>query len=137
MAVTTARQYHTQQVHYLRKTISYTDNGSEVEVGRVPAGALIKKESSGVHITTAFNASAGNVLQLGTNGGDTDASDDPNVFGTSLALGTATFVPADVATGAYLLTQDTIITATVELTGTAATAGSAEVIIEYIPDNDG
>ena len=114
--------------NYFRKDITYLDNGSAVTVGVIPANSLIKKESSGVHVTTAFNASAGNVLQFGT-------SDDPNAFGTSLALGTATFVPADVASGAYLVTQETTITATVELTGTAADAGAGVVVIEYYPDH--
>lgn len=129
---TTARQYHQQMVHYLRKSIAYTDDGTELDVGIIPSGALILKSASGVHITTAFNASAGNVLQVGTS----DGTDDPNLYGTSLALGTATFVPLDEAVGGYLVTQDTTISCTVELTGTAATAGAGEVIICYIPDND-
>lgn len=131
-----ARQYHTKQTHYLRKSISYTDDGSEIEVGMVPAGSVINKASSGVHITTAFNASGGNVLDVGTNGGATGASDDPDLFGTDLALGTLGFVPVDEAVS-YLLTRDTIITASVALTGTAATQGAAEVVVEFYPDIDG
>lgn len=127
-----ARKHTSQQVPYARKTISYTDNGSEIDVVTVPAGSLILKPSSGVHVTTAFNASAGNVLQVGTS----DGTDDPNLYGTSLALGTATFVPLDEAVGTYLVTVDTTISVTVELTGTAATAGSAEVVVTWIPDND-
>lgn len=127
-----ARQYHTQQVHYLRKSIAYTDDGTELDVGTIPAGSLVLKPISGVHVTTAFNASAGNVLQVGGSAG----VDDPNLFGTSLALGTATFVPLDEAVGGYLVTVDVTISASVELTGTAATAGAGEVVICFIPDND-
>ena len=136
MAVTTARQYHQTMTHFLRKTISYTDDGSEITVGKIPANSVINKASSGVHVTTAFNAASTNQLDIGTNGGDTGASDDPDLFGTNLALGTLGFVPLDEAVS-YLVTQDTIITCSVDLTGTAATAGSAEVIIEFYPDLDG
>lgn len=125
----TARQYHTQQVHYLRKSIAFGDNGTALTVGVIPAGALILKSASGVHVTTAFNAGTTNTLNIGTS-----ANDD--LYATLLALGTTTFVPADEAVS-FLVTEETTITATVVLTGTAATTGAGEVIILYIPDNDG
>lgn len=126
----TARQYHTQQVHYLRKSITFSDNGTAVTVGYIPAGALILKPLSGVAVTTAFNAGTANVLDIGT-------SDNDDLFGTDLALGTTNFIPCDENVGGYLVAADTTITATVALSGTAATAGAGEVIIAYIPDNDG
>lgn len=128
--MSTARQYHTQQVHYLRKSITFADNGVAVTVGTIPAGSLVLRPVSGVHVTTAFNAGTGNVLDIGSS-----ANDD--LWGTDLALGTATFVPVDEAIGGFLVTADTVVTATVALSGTAATAGAAEVVICYIPDNDG
>lgn len=127
---TVARQYNWQLVHYMRKTISYSDNGTAVEVGVLPAGALIIKPASGVHVTTVFNAGTSNVLDIGVTA-------DDDLFGTDLSLGTATFVPLDEAVGTFLQSSATRITATVTLSGTAATTGSAEVIIAYIPDNDG
>lgn len=131
------RQYHHQMVHFLRKSITFGDNGTELTIGTIPAGSLILKAMSGVHVTTVFNAGTGNVLDVGTNGGASGASDDPDLFGTDLALGTATFVPLDEAVGGYLVTQDTNITCTVALSGTAATTGAGEVVICYIPDTDG
>ena len=130
-AGTTAREFTSQQVHYLRRSIAYTDDGNELDIGIIPAGSLILKPLSGVSINTPFNASGGNVLQVGGSAG----VDDPNRWGTSLALGTAGFVPCDEAVS-YLVTVDVTISATVELTGTAATAGQGEVVIAYIPDND-
>lgn len=124
-----ARQFHTQQVHYLRKSIVYGNNGSAVTVGVIPAGALILKASSGVHVTAAFNAGTSNVLDIGT-------SADDDLFGTDLALGSIAFVPLDEAVS-MLVASDTTITATVALSGTAASAGAAEVVIAYVPDNDG
>lgn len=131
--MSTARQYHTQQVHYLRKTITFEDDGTEVTVGYIPSGSIIIKAASGVAVTTAFNAGTGNVLDVGAD----DGNDDPDEWGTDLALGATNFVPLDEAVGTYLMSADTEITCTPALTGTAATAGSAEVIICYIPDNDG
>lgn len=128
--MSTARQYHQQMVHYLRKGITFADNGTAVTVGTIPAGSLILKAASGVHVTTAFNAGTSNVLDIGTN-----ANDD--LFGTDLALGSATFVPLDEAIGGYLVADEAVITTTPALAGTAATAGAAEVVICYIPDNDG
>jgi hypothetical protein len=125
-----SREFHTQQTHYLRKTIFFSDNGVAKTVGVIPAGSLILKPSSGVHIVTVFNAGTTNTLNVGS-------SADDDLFGTLLALGTATFVPLDEAIGGFRVAADTTVTATVVLTGTAATTGEAEVVISYIPDNDG
>ena len=124
-----ARQFHTQQVHYLRKSITYADDGVEVEIGKLPAGATILKPLSGVNVDVAFDAGSTNVLDIGT-----DANDD--LYGTDLALGSIAFVPLDEAV-AMTVSSETTITATVALTGTAATAGSGEVVICYAADNDG
>lgn len=125
-----ARQYHQQVVHFLRKSITFANNGKAVTVGKIPAGSLILRPVSGVHVTTAFNAGSTNVLDIGS-------SDNDDLFGTDLALGTTTFVPVDETVGGFLVASDTTITATVALSGTAATAGAGEVVIAYIPDTDG
>ncbi len=129
---TTSRLYHTQQVHYLRKTFGFA-NETETNVGNIPSGSLIIKPMSGVHISTAFNATTTNVLDVGFSANP----DDPNHLATILDLKTATFVPLDLAVGGYLVTHDVTVTATISHTGAAASAGSGEVIICYIPDNDG
>ena len=124
-----ARLLHTQQIHYGRVGIVYGDNGVVKTIVKIPAGSLILKALSGVHITTVFNAGANNYLDIGT-----IADDD--LFGTDLSLTTATFVPLDEAVGTFYCTSETTVTATLGLTGTAATTGAAEVFIAYIPDND-
>jgi hypothetical protein len=128
-AGTVARDYGVQMVHYLRKNVVFGDNGTAKTVGVVPAGALILKALSGVAVETAFNAGTTNTLNVGTS-----ANDD--LYGTLLALGSVAFVPCDEAVG-FRVAADTTITATVVLTGTAATTGDAEVVIAYICDNDG
>ena len=124
-----ARQFHTQQIHYLRRTITFADNGTTVTIGTIPAGAVLVKPISGVTVSVAFNGGTTNTLDLGP-------STDPgtNLWATVLALGTIGFIPLDeVVTN--VVTADTIVQGAVVSTA-GASAGSAEVIIAYIPDND-
>lgn len=130
VAGSTARQYHTQQTHYLRRSIAYTDDGLTLDLGYVPAGAIVI--NAGVIVKTAFNAGSTNVLDIGTSA-DTDG------MATDLALGTVGRVLADeLATSNDLgpYSADTLLQCVVDLTGTAATTGEAEVFVEYIVDND-
>jgi hypothetical protein len=78
-------------------------------------------------VSAVFDAGSTNVLDIGT-------SADDDGFATDLALGTIGVITGDsaIATSndAYL-TADTTIIATVDLTGTAATAGAAVAWVEY------
>lgn len=126
-----ARDFQKQMIHYLRKTIGFAMDGvAYVKVGVIPAGSLILRPLSGVQVGTAFNAAGSNTLNIGTPG-------NTDLFATLLALGSAAFVTLDEAAGLPPVAADTTVVAEVVLTGTAATAGAAEVIIAYIPDNDG
>lgn len=128
-AGSTARRYHTSQVHYLLKKIQYSGGASAVvTVGKVPAGAVVI--NAGVVVATAFNAGTSNVLDIGT------ATDDDG-FATDLALGTIGRIAADeLATSNDLgpFVADTAITATLALSGTAATAGEGWVYVEFLPN---
>ena len=126
----TARQFHSQQVHFLRKGFTYSDNGTTLTVGTIPAGSVIIKPMSGVHVATVFNAGTNNFMDVGT----TATAD---LFGTDLSLLTATFVPLDEAIGGYVVASDTTVTMLLQLSGTAATTGAGELIICYVPDIDG
>lgn len=134
MAVgSTARQYPWQLVHYLRRKVSFESGSAAIPVGVIPAGALIVKPMSGVQVVTAFNSGTNKQCDVGfTDGSTTDA----DYFGTDLSLSAAGFVPLDETVGLYRVANDSTITVTLDLTGTAATAGEADVIICYIPDND-
>ncbi len=129
-AGTAARQFHTQQIHYLRKSIAYTDNGTTVTVGTIPAGSLVLKPISGVSVNVAFNGGTTNTLDIGPS---TDSG--TNLWMTVGALGSIAFVPLDEAV-TMLVSVDTIVQAAVVSTASAS-AGTAEIIIAYIPDNDG
>lgn len=126
---TTAREYPFQMVHYLRKGFTYADDGSTLTVGTLPAGAQIIKPMSGVAVNVAFNAGSTNVLDIGT-------AATADLYATDLALGTIAFVPLDEAVS-MTVAAATTITAAVDLTGTAASAGQGEIIICYVLDNDG
>jgi hypothetical protein len=129
-----ARDFNKQMIHYLRLGVVFGDNNVVKTVGVIPAGSQILNLISGVFIRTVFNAGSTNVLDIGT-------SVTGDLYATDLALGTKAFVAIDEAATAtnvntWYVTVDTTITATVQLTGTAATTGAAEIVIAYIPDND-
>lgn len=123
-----ARVYHTQQVHYLRKSMTY-DGTLSVDVGTVPSGALIIPNASGAFVTTAFTASTTvQTLNIGY-------ADDADEYASALVLTTAGQIELDVETD-LLVPADRTITATLTA-GSGPTAGALEVVIAYIPDNDG
>lgn len=128
---TPAREYHTQQLHYLRKGITFADIGSTVSLGKLPAGAIV--DNAYVLVSTEFNSGSTDTLDIGTSG-DTDD------FATGIDLQTAGKIAADeLATADDLgpYASDTELKAVVAATGTAASAGAGEVVVTYIPDNDG
>ena len=125
--MSTAREYHTQQIHYLRKSMTY-DGTLSVDVGTVPSGALIIPNASGAFVTTAFAGGTPQTLNIGY-------ADDADEYATALVLTTAGQIELDVETD-LLVPADRTITATLTA-GATVSAGALEVIIAYIPDNDG
>ena len=125
-----AREYSYQLVHFMRLTMDYTDDETAKTVGTIPAGAVVLKSASGVNVTTAFDAAGANTISLGITG-------STQKFASALALGTADFVECDTTGSFHVGASDISVLATITMTGTAASAGSAEVVIAYVPDNDG
>jgi hypothetical protein len=132
-AGSTAREYHQNVIHFLRKTITYLNDGQTITVGTIPSGSIILPELSGVYVTTAFNGGSTNTCDVGITGTTTK-------YSSALALGTAGFIEQDVYTTSSntvaLTTSDETIIATVVSTASAS-AGSAEVVMAFIPDTDG
>ena len=131
---TTARQLPYQVVHTLRIKVNYNDAGIAAGVGKqwLPKGAIIT--STSVQVGTAFNAGTTNVLTVGTNAGNYDnivAAADADE--TALAI-TNAIKPTGTALGP--LAADARVFVKYTQTGTAATAGSATVLIHYVPDTD-
>lgn len=129
----TARQLATQQVHYLRKRITFADYGTTVTVGKLPPKASVI--GGGVHVITAFNSSGTDLLDVGFIGATTDADG----YATLLTMAAVGYIVLDE------LATTTNIQGTVTHTVTCApaqsvadaTAGVADVIIQYVVDNDG
>lgn len=122
------RQLQTQQVHFLRKGFTFADHGQTVTVGAVPAGTVLMKPLSGVHISTAFNG-APQKVDIGPS---TDSGTD--LWATALSISAAGFVPFDEAVSNYV-SVDTVVQAFVQ--ASAASAGVGQIIIAYVPNTDG
>lgn len=117
-----------QDVQYIRKNLVFGDTGAKI-IGVLPLGAIIIKPMSGINVQTVTNAGTANVIDIGTTA-------DDDLYGTDLSTATAGFVPLDENVG-LRMTADTTITATLGLTGTAATTGDVDVVICYATPNGG
>ena len=126
-----AKEYHTDQIHYLRKDITYADNGLTVVVGYLPSGALVLPAVSGAYVTTAFDGNATNTTDIGITGSTTK-------YASALALGTLGHIELDVITDASgnssMTTAVEEVIATVISTA-SATAGAASIVVAYLPPN--
>lgn len=127
-----ARQAPWQMVHYMRKTVSYSDTGISTGVPfkhYLPSGASIMYVM--VKVKTAFNAASTNVLTVGYNSTSYDnmvAAADVDESATEASM---------VLRGADLtVSSDQRVYIKYTQTGDAATTGSAEVVIAYVPSND-
>lgn len=125
-AGTTARVTEHQVVHFIRKDITYSNAGQTVTVGVLPAGALIVKAMSGVHVSTAFSGGSAYTLDVGYS---TDSG--TNNLATALTLAAVGFVVLDETVTDMYLTADRTIQALVTSDGTA---GVAQIVIAYIPN---
>lgn len=125
-----ARRHHTQQVHYLRKKITYAIENTVIDIGVIPAYASVI--GGGVHIKTAFNDSGTDTLDVGFRGGS--STDDPNGYSTELAIDAVGYIPLDElgATTNIIQTVDTIVTCTYNGQNNNASAGEAYVTITYV-----
>lgn len=120
-----ARQLHTQQIHYFRKRVNYNDAGigAGVVLGTMPAGGMIVLQS--VRVSPAFNAGTTNALNVGTTAGGTQLFTDAATAGARLP----TIANLSFAADTDLFVQ-------YAQTGGAATAGVADIVIGFAPNND-
>lgn len=119
------RVMHHQQFHYFRKRVNYNDAGISAGVvfGTMPAGAMITSQN--VRVSTAFNAGTTNALNVGTTAGGTQLFTDAATAGArSPTIANLTFA------------TDTDLYVQYAQTGAAATAGVADIVIGYAPNND-
>lgn len=132
MSGPSARVLQSQAVHFLRKRITYSSNGTVLTVGKLPAGASVV--GGGVHIVTAFNDSGTDTLDVGFIGGTTD----DNAYATLLDMSAVGWIVLDelATTTNIQQTVDATVTARYNGQNSNATAGIADVIIWYVPNTD-
>lgn len=127
-AGSTARQYHQQMLHYLRKGLDEV-SGTSISLGIIPAGAVIVPPISGIHVRTVFSGT-NPVADIGVTG-------TLEKYASDLDLDAAVaYLPLDVATADLLVSADTEIICTLDLSTPVAADGVAEALIFYVPDND-
>jgi hypothetical protein len=133
MSGPSARVNQSQTVHFLRKRINYVSNGTTITVGKIPAGASVI--GGGVHVVTAFNDSGTDTLIVGFIGSTTD----DNAYATLLDLSAVGYIVLDelATTTNIQQTVDATVTCVYAGQNSNATAGVADVIIQYIPNTDG
>lgn len=136
-AGTTARQYSQQMVHYLRKTLTFADDATAVTVGVIPSGAVIITAMSGAVVTTVFNDTGNDFLDIGVSAATGGVTANDDLFATDLDVSSLGFKALDESVAGILLSADTTITATYTGANSDSSTGSAEIVICYIPDNDG
>lgn len=112
---------------YLRGTVKFSDTGVatgiDLEKGRgIPAGSF--HLATYIHVKTAFNAASTNVLVVGTS-----ADDDAYVAAGDVAEGTVAMTRVN---GKGYIAADTVPLVKYTQSGTAATAGEAEIVFEFI-----
>jgi len=121
-----ARQYHTQQTHFLRLPFTFaTASGVSLKVGTLPAGARVLRQTT--FVETAFNAGTTNTINVGYSANGTD------VLNAGAGGAIATLVTA-VPAAAGPIAADTDVFVQYNQTGGAATAGAGTVVIEYVPN---
>lgn len=123
-----ARNDGYQGVQTLVKKITYLDFGTTVVVGKLPAGASVI--GGGVHITTAFNSTGTDLLNVGFIGATTDA----DAYATLLTLAAVGFLALDEL-GATTNIQGAVehtVTCAPAQSNADATAGEAWVIIQFV-----
>lgn len=124
----TARQNPTQQVGYLRKHISF-DGGLSGTLPPLPDGAILV--SGDVYVHTPFNDGTANTVNIGIEG-------EADRYMSAGSLAAAAIVSFDdLVIGNSLVSSDQAITYNLTQTAGDATTGSADIVITYIPNNDG
>ncbi len=125
------QQFHTNQTHYLRKTLAVGSitSASAVNIGYIPSGAVVLGVSAVVSV--AFDSATSDVIDIGT-------SADANGFASAVDISSVGLKAADdLATSDDLVTSvETLLTATWTGVGTAPTVGTVDVVVEYAVDNE-
>jgi hypothetical protein len=115
-------QKNTQSVGRLEAWVEYTDDGTPVTVGTLPADSFV--DDIKIHVTEAFNSGTSDNVEVGW-------SADQNALSTSQDVSsTGVLEPTHGANDGYNSAQKSV-TALLTSAGTAATTGKALVVVFY------
>lgn len=126
-----ARDAGFQLVHYLRKTVTFAQNGVDVEIGTIPANSWVV--GGGVAVSTIFQGTA--IIDVGY-ASDSLGAKVGQAYASALSIGTtAAFVALDELNNAGASGKSRAIDTTIicTITGATGTSGSADVIVQYVP----
>ena len=123
-----ARDYHTAQTHFVSKSVAFNTvvSGSSVVVGTIPANSIILRAIA--VITTPFNADSTNTISVGTLASSVALISSANA--TTAGVVTTTLI-STAASAVIFPTTELIITARFGQTGAVASAGAAQIVVEY------
>ena len=123
-----SRKTQYQVPHEISQVVSWntTGNTTGVEIGTLPAGAVIDRTS--VLTTTAFNGTTSVALSVGVTGTGTGLINGTDVRTAAARVDTVCPIAA-----VGPLAADTTIYASVAFGGTVGTAGTAYVVVTYWP----
>jgi hypothetical protein len=133
-----ARNDGSQKVQFIRRRVQFSDlniaAGTGVKIGRLPSRAFI--DAVKLHLTTVFNSTTSDTLQLGTSASGTDILAATNVHtgastgysnqSSAAGLGLAVTASGEVDVFAKLNPG----------TASTATTGDVTVVISFTADND-
>lgn len=125
---TVARKVHQQVKHHISMVINWDSAGNTTGIefpARLPAGSVIDKTT--VLTTTAFNGTTSVTLSVGFTGTGTQLINATDV--RTAAARVDTVAPIANAVRA----AETQLFASIAFGGTVGTAGSATVLVYYIP----
>jgi len=114
------------------KQVTFAADGTETVIGTLPANSQIVEIY--VDVSTAFDAGTTNTLDLGDGTTADQYADALNV--ATAGRKRATSDVSQVGNLVDIGTSDVALTATYNQTGTAATAGTAQVTVLYVPNNN-
>lgn len=133
MSVQDAKQYHTDQVHYLWADVTF-ESGT-VSLGWIPPGAAVI--GGAAVVTTAFDSGTSDLVDIGFRNAGDGTADDTDEFATDLDVSSVGAKALDeIATAGNLyFPEGAEIVAVYASAGTAPTAGAARAYVTYVVDN--
>lgn len=114
------------------KQVTFAADGTETVIGTLPANSQIIDIN--VDVSTAFNAGTTNTMDLGD--GTTSGLYADNLDVSSAGRVRAVSDVSQIGNLVDIGTSDVALTATFNQSGSAATAGVAQVTVLYVPNNN-